>query len=199
MKLSHSDTILPEFTCYIDGCISIHRTVDAFRKHISRAHNSHWKALSIHNFEIAESQSSNVDETLQDFDMDTSYTIGDDHCPSTSNVKQELGQNNTFSKLKTTEIHMLPKSTATAIFDNVKELMNFYQFGFQNLVSSRLSAMGIDYESDDLLSEVLRPESHFEDVTAMTASDHLLKKYCSTNLNLVEPIPLYVDRACHCK
>jgi hypothetical protein len=97
MKLSHYDTIIPDFTCNMDGCISIYRSVDAFRKHISRAHNNHWKALGKPNFEIAESQCSDDDQTLQDCDMDTSDTT-DNHCQSISNFKQELGQNITFSK-----------------------------------------------------------------------------------------------------
>jgi hypothetical protein len=151
MKLIHYDTIIHDLTCNMDDCISIYHSVDAFRKHISRTHDNHWKVLGKPNFEIAEPRCSDDQETLQ----------------SISNFKQKLGQNITFSKLKTTEIHMLPKSTSTASFDNLKQLMNFYQFGFQNLVSSRLSAICTDFKSDDLLSEVLRPESHFESVTAI--------------------------------
>jgi hypothetical protein len=194
MKLSHSDTLLPDFTCNIDGCISIYRSIDAFRKHLSRVHSNHWKAFGLQSFDNVEYECSDNEDAfnVQDSEIDT-LDMADDHCQSVSKFKGELCQNIIFSRLKTTELHMLPKSTAAAIFDNVKELMNSYQIGFQNLVSSRLTAMGIDYSSDEILSQMLKPESHFESVTTTTASDHLLKKYCSSHLKLTEPVPVFIE------
>jgi len=69
------------------------------------------------------------------------------------------------------EFHMLPKSTASAIFDSVHDLMDTYELNIQ-----RLQAMGVDYQSDLVLSEMLHFESHYKNVTSFISSDRKFQK-----------------------
>ena len=43
-----------------------------------------------------------------------------------------------------------------------------------------------------VLREALGCESFFDSAASACLSDHLLRKFCRDNMNLVEPVPIYV-------
>jgi len=47
MTLSHHEQCLDGFSCNIDGCNNMYRTVSAYRMHLLRNHINHWNALSL--------------------------------------------------------------------------------------------------------------------------------------------------------
>jgi len=124
-----------------------------------------------------------------DDDLDIDFT---EPVHSMVELTNELGQSIAMTRLRTQEMNMLPKSVVATVVDNMHCLLDTVQFGLQNVIRSRLTAMGIDFMSDSILAEALNGESLFERVTASTSSDHLLQKYCRDNLHLIMPVPMYV-------
>ena len=192
MTLCHSDNCFSEFMCNLDSCTNTYRTVDAFRKHLAREHAEHWNSVSGQKQSCTTVVVSEQDNTDDDDDIHSDMDVDEEVVPTVSQHKQQLAKCIAFSKLKTMEMHMLPKSVNTAIFDNTRELVDVSQFGLQNIVRSRLTEMGVNYKSDPVLGEALGCESFFDSAASACSSDHLLRKFCRDNMNLVEPVPIYV-------
>ena len=123
-----------------------------------------------------------------DIDMNVDDEVGLTVC----HYKDQIGKSISFSKLKSTEMHMLPKSVAAAKFDDIHKLMDVCQSGLQSIVRTRRNALGVDYQSHSELREILDSQSFFESATSLCSSDHLLQKYCTEHTNLVSPVPIYV-------
>ena len=197
MSLSHVDTDGGHFLCSLDGCTNTYYNVPAYRKHVSRAHSEHWIASQLNNTriddnEIIMSGFYNSNDDNESLFIENNGCSFDSHV-TVSSFQHELAQSIVRTKLRTREMHMLPKSVENSIFNDIHCLVDTYQFGIQEIVRDRLMSMGIDFWTDSELALVLQPDSIFELVNAPVKSNHLFRKFCRTNLNLVEPIPVFVD------
>jgi len=114
--------------CNLDSCTDTYRTVDAFRKHLAREHAEHWNSASGQKQSCATVVVSKQDNNDDD-DVHSNMDVDEEVNLSVSQHKQQLAKCIGFSKLKTMEMHMLPKSVNAFIFDNTRELVNVSQFG----------------------------------------------------------------------
>ena len=130
MSLRHIDTYGGHFLCNLDGCTNAYHNVSAYRKHVSRAHSEHWNVSNHTHNDEGHCPEEPVSSACQDSNDDHGYPgVEDDdgnfepHI-TVSSFQHEIAQSIVHTKLRTREMHMLPKSVETSIFEDIHCLMD---------------------------------------------------------------------------
>ncbi len=193
MTLCHVQDSSVSFRCNIDECQTFYSSVGAYRKHLARVHGNHWNANYARNANVimldnAVDQNEETDDPVCDLPED-----GVDDCPMTiAKLRRELGNTFALTKLKIREMHMLPKSVAASIFEDIESIVHTCETGLQMIISNELDNIGCSFHNNAVLSECLESDSLFDDAFASTSSEYNFSKYCREHMNFIKPVPISV-------
>jgi hypothetical protein len=89
MELNHAQDSLLHFICSLDGCSKVYNNVVAYRKHLSRAHYSHWNLSA-----LQREMPVNVDDTVaHSLDVQSPNAAGTIAEPNCSELSAEGNDN----------------------------------------------------------------------------------------------------------
>jgi len=186
MELWHGHEKSLCLPCGIADCDFVYNSMSNYRKHARHWHPEHWTPAVIGaNENIGYSADDEFMDTDDDGDVDTDVQ-------STTTMVEEF--NIHFSRqlalmqLKITDKYMLPKSTARAVFSDVRFLFDAYQFNNNLMLRSRFNDLGIPYQTDPMLSKLVELESFFEQMSNGFSTDFKFNKYLCQNLQLNLPV-----------
>jgi len=193
MELWHGHEKKLCLPCGLDGCEFVYNSISNYRKHVRHWHPEHWLHDSAA-INSTDAPLSRDDRPTYDSDMSD-----DDDCVDTNgscvsaldSFKCAFARQIMMMQLKISEKYMLPKSTATAIFDDVRSLFDTYQLNISSLIKARLGELGFSYCSDNFLSEIFDCESFFQEATSNFNTDYKMNKYLCENLQLNLPVSCF--------
>lgn len=203
MRLNHSDTKCLNITCGIavrgERCNYVSNTVETYRKHVRLVHEIQWKGELIDN--SVHNECANVDaNSAGEFEYDSNFETTPEMLVDQYNTfLTEFGSFVAGTSLKVRELHNLPKSTSIAVGESIQGMFDLYQTTTTNLLRECLKQLGLNLELDPVLSRLLSDDSIYENATRNISSKHKLRKFISTHLNYIAPVPHHLDETNHLK
>ncbi len=196
MKMQHGHNISLNLICSIDECSYHYNTVETFRKHVRVNHAKYWGASICPPAKkiCSDPQIDVSTEVEMEENGSTKNLDGDYMLEQTGVFANNFAKHVAFLKLNAREIHRLPKSTVSHIFDGVHQLFDFYQTHVQSVISSSLNRAGVDYKNGAMLRDILSTDSFYGRVTKSISSNSQLTNYMKNYMHLVKPVQVHLDQ-----
>jgi len=180
-------------TCGLAQCYRQFQSYGSFRKHVSRHHAELLVGVALQasgNDDCTAADVDNASDSVDD-DCENDSLCGDNDNEISTGSLQDIECN--FSKslarfvLKFREEHNIPISVQNSITSEMKSLVGTFHHQVNDQIRQHLVTQGYDLDNDTHLSDLLDSDKQLNNVFENVSSEHMLKKFCKSSLNLIEP------------